>query len=87
MKVHKDYMRYSVLYGNRRSLNQTSFRTSDQNLLDHMGRKSYQNNHAMINKINDMQDLWTAKAYPEHEQYTHLEMLRRMGGIKSRIAK
>ncbi|XP_045587677.2 dipeptidyl peptidase 1 [Procambarus clarkii] len=43
-------------------------------------RQPYRNDHEMIRKINSAQSSWRAKAYPQHEQYTQLEMLRRQGG-------
>jgi len=57
----------------------------DNLLGDNLSQKTYQTNRQMINKINQKQSSWLATEYPELEQYTHLEMLRRMGGIKSRV--
>ncbi|KAK8728870.1 hypothetical protein OTU49_008838, partial [Cherax quadricarinatus] len=42
--------------------------------------KQYRNDHEMIKKINSAQSSWTAKAYPQHEKYTQLEMIQRLGG-------
>jgi cathepsin C len=60
-------------------------RVSDKLMFEHMGRQMYRNNFVKINKINEVQSSWVAQAYPEHERYTHLDILRRMGGPKSRI--
>ncbi|MPC15985.1 Dipeptidyl peptidase 1 [Portunus trituberculatus] len=45
--------------------------------------QTYRNDHEMIERINSKQSSWTAKAYPEHEKYTVMEMGQRMGGLRS----
>ncbi|XP_047735534.1 dipeptidyl peptidase 1-like [Hyalella azteca] len=45
----------------------------------------YKNDLEMIERINSAQNFWTAKAYPQHEQYTKREMLRRGGSRKFRL--
>jgi len=48
----------------------------------------FKNDHRLIKKINKSpKTLWTAKAYPEHEKYSHREMQRRMGVRRPRTTK
>jgi len=47
----------------------------------------YVNDHELIKKINSAQNSWKARAYPEHEQYTLREMLRRAGNSQAALPK
>ncbi|CAL4065910.1 unnamed protein product, partial [Meganyctiphanes norvegica] len=44
------------------------------------GDKMYKNDHELISRINKSQSSWVAKAYPEFEIYTQMEMTKRAGG-------
>jgi len=41
----------------------------------------FKNDHELIDQINNAQSSWTAKAYPELEKYTLMEMTQRNGGL------
>ncbi|XP_064114817.1 dipeptidyl peptidase 1-like isoform X2 [Macrobrachium nipponense] len=51
------------------------------------GGQMYKNDENLIKKINIAQTSWTAKAYPEHENYTVEEMYLRTGGLASVMTK
>jgi len=89
---HDIYVRdWSCFIGKRQGdpvlkMHKDYMRVSDQLLGDQLASTSYQINHGMIEKINTLQSNWHAAAYPDLEKYSHLDILRRMGGTKSRVS-
>ena len=45
----------------------------------------YQRNVDFVAKINNVQKSWKAVHYPEYETMTMRDMVRRAGGVKSRV--
>ncbi|XP_068228280.1 dipeptidyl peptidase 1-like [Palaemon carinicauda] len=67
-------------------LTQVTPRVTKRPVLPH-GNQMYKNDENLIKKINAAQTSWTAKAYPQHENYTIREMYLRSGGLASAMTK
>ncbi|XP_014668369.1 PREDICTED: dipeptidyl peptidase 1-like [Priapulus caudatus] len=47
--------------------------------------RHYRYDYGLVTAINDAQDSWTAKVYPQYEKMTRADMMRRAGGRNSKI--
>ncbi|XP_069746985.1 dipeptidyl peptidase 1 [Narcine bancroftii] len=59
---------------------------SDKNLL-RLSQRLYKSNVDFVNAINTVQKSWTAKVYDEYEKFTIQDLIKRSGGLGSRIPR
>ncbi|XP_043547496.1 dipeptidyl peptidase 1 [Chiloscyllium plagiosum] len=59
---------------------------SEKDLL-HLSQRPYKPNLDFIKAINTVQKSWTAKLYEEYEKFTIQELIKRAGGVNSRIPR